>query len=507
VRARSQPAVGVPCVGMLPQGRVRRTVPFALGGLALLSVLSWLFLAVVHIDDRYRVGHGQGVWMALAQYADHGVLYPPLYDGEHFGGTRYMPLQIGVNALGAKLTGEYLTSGKLIALVTTAVLLVLVFRLLRRSGCPAALAGALTALIIVTEGGLHVGTSLGGDVLPAVLQVGVIGLIATEPDDPRKRTAAALLGALALTAKFTAVWGVLAVLSWYIVNDLRRAAWRFGLTFVAAAALLLGTAEILSGGRMSENILALALSGGVGPKALGRAPNQLITNLGELTLAGWILVPIAAVAILRSGSWRAITVTQWALIWSFVTTLAVLSDLGTGYNQMVDVVALLVLVVGAFAARLLRAEHTDTVSSTLIPLTIVWGLATGLALTVLVDVKEVIADPTSSGPARPLEGTVGPGETLLSEDPGIPVGLERTPIILDPFMLPRLAASRPETIDVLVASIEAKEWDLVVLIERAEGNDVWWQDYHLGPRVIEAIRRSYVFDRVVDGFFVYRPGG
>ena len=490
---------------MRPGRSAQRVLPFALAGLASITLVSWMFLALVHVDDRYRVGHGQGVWMALARYAGDGILYPPIYDGERFGGTRYMPLQIEINAVGGNVTGEYLTSGKVIALVTTAALLLLLFLLLRREGVPAALAGALTMVVVATEGGLHAGTTLNGDVLPALLQVGLIALIARNPDDPRSRTVAALLGALALTAKFTAVWGVLAVVTWYLATGRRRDATRFLLTFVASSVLLLGIAQIVSGGRMTESLFTLALSGGVGLKALGRAPNQLITNFGDLTLAAWVLVPVAAIAMLLSRSWRALTLAQWALGWALITTLMVLSDIGTGYNQMVDVAALLVLVVGGLAARTLQRSWPEPVLPVLIPLTIVWGLGTGLALTVLPDVKEAVAGLGNGGSATPLLGEIGPDETLLSEDPGIPVGLDRTPVILDPFMLPRLATARPDAIDDLVARIDAKEWDLVVLIERAEGNEIWWSRYHLGPPVIQAIRRSYAFDGEVDGFFVYRP--
>ena len=484
-----------------------RALPFILATLAVLTLASWLFLAVVHVDDRYRVGHGQGVWMTLAQDAGDGVLYRPIYDGERFGGTRYMPLQIGIYALGGELTGEYLMSGKVIAFLTTSALLVVIFRRLRRERCSPALAGALAIVIIATEGGLHAGTTLGGDVLPALLQVGMIVLVAGAPDDRRARAVAAILGALALVAKFTAVWGALAIVTWYLVNGRRRDAGRFALTYLAAGVALLGAAELLSGGRMSQNILGLALSGGVGLKALGRAPNQLLTNLGDLTLAAWILVPLALVAILSARSWRAVTVTQWALGWSSLTTLAVLSDIGTGYNQMVDLTALLVLVVGAFAATVLREDRDrDPLhAAVLIPLIVAWALGTGLALTVLPDVKEAVPRIGEEGSSSPLASTVRPDETLLSEDPGIAVGLDRTPVLLDPFMLPRLASSRPDAIEDLIDRIDAREWDVIALIERAEDNEVWWRDYHLGPGVIDAIRRNYAFDRETDGFFLYRP--
>ena len=77
-----------------------------------LALAAWAILAIVHADDRYLVNHVSGAWMALAQYANDGLLYPPLYDGESFGGTRQMPLQILAHAGLARVSGEYLVSGK-----------------------------------------------------------------------------------------------------------------------------------------------------------------------------------------------------------------------------------------------------------------------------------------------------------------------------------------------------------------------------------------------------------
>ena len=33
------------------------------------GIAGWLLLALVHVGDRYMVGHVQGIWMALARYA------------------------------------------------------------------------------------------------------------------------------------------------------------------------------------------------------------------------------------------------------------------------------------------------------------------------------------------------------------------------------------------------------------------------------------------------------
>src|SRR6187399_2526139 len=92
---------------LLPDGVV--TLVFvAVAGLAALVAASWLVLVVAHLDDGYGMDHASGTWIALARYANDGTLYPPLYDGESFGGTRFMPVPILLQAGAAHLSAEYL---------------------------------------------------------------------------------------------------------------------------------------------------------------------------------------------------------------------------------------------------------------------------------------------------------------------------------------------------------------------------------------------------------------
>src|SRR5215470_16280801 len=64
------------------------------GAVGVLGFGSWLILAAAHRDDLYRAGFVAGAWLELVRSAAHGLLYPPLFDGGYFGGTRYMPLTI-----------------------------------------------------------------------------------------------------------------------------------------------------------------------------------------------------------------------------------------------------------------------------------------------------------------------------------------------------------------------------------------------------------------------------
>ena len=70
---------------------------------------------------------------------------------------------------------------------------------------------------------------------------------------------------------------------------------------------------------------------------------------------------------------------------------------------------------------------------------------------------------------------MAPGETLFAEDPGVPVLLGQTPIVLDVFMLRRLDEVRPRAVDPIVARIERGAFDHVALIMPLDDEDYWWR--------------------------------
>jgi hypothetical protein len=107
--------------------------------------------------------------------------------------------------------------------------------------------------------------------------------------------------------------------------------------------------------------------------------------------------------------------------------------------------------------------------------------------------------------ARPLAGVVAPRDTLLAEDPAIPVLLGRTPTVLDAFMLRRVGDVHPELIDALVDRIARGEFDHVALMNPLDEEEFWWQHYHFGLKVVRALRASYRFVGKVDGYFLYQP--
>jgi hypothetical protein len=118
-------------------------VLLVLGSAAVLVLCAAVLVA--HLNDPRELDHTSGVWFALAWHVNHGRVYPEVYDGSLYGGTRYMPLYFLAHAGLARGTGEYLMAGKALSLLVALACWALLFIALRQGGCPAPASIGLTA--------------------------------------------------------------------------------------------------------------------------------------------------------------------------------------------------------------------------------------------------------------------------------------------------------------------------------------------------------------------------
>jgi len=491
---------------------VRLTIDVALWLVAAAVVAGWLVLAARHVVDDYRVSHLQGVWMAAADAAAAGRLYPPIFDGEHYAGTRYMPLAILANAWATAAAGDALVGGKLLAAGLTAVLLALVAIALRRLACPWPITAALTAAIVATDTGLQAATTVGGDLLPVVLQVAALVVVVYS----RRRAhlvAAGLLAGLAITSKLTGMWGLCAIATWLVLDREWRGAAIVAAVSAVTAGVILGAVQILSHGGLAEHMLAFAFAGVRGGGTLARGPNQLFYNLLGHASASLVLLPLAVLGATLQRGWRRISVFQIALLYTVLLLMVVFADLGTGANQLLDLIVLTVLAVGELAGRAVITEgpRARTILLQTVSLCVVWAVGVDLVRTVVFDIRRTVpASMRGQAPdraARAVAQLVGPGEEVFAEDPSVYVALHRQPLVMEPFMLRLVDRAHPEWVDPLIAKIADRRFGLVVLAVPLEDRslDYWWTDFHYGARVAAALRSAYRPDGIRGRYFLYRP--
>jgi hypothetical protein len=473
------------------------------GGIAVL--VAWLMLAVVHLNDRYQVDHVGGVRAALAQYVNRGTLYPALFDGEYFGGTRFMPLPIVLHAALARVTGEYLVSGKLLSYGSMAGLLVALCVVLRNVRCPIAIAIGLVAMVVSTPTGLGASFGLRADTLPLLLQVLAVASI-RHPSRRWALGAAAVLAALALFSKLHAVWAPLAIGLWLLTARRYAGLALFGAVYGLVAAGLFGVFTAVSQGRIVDNLLGLSIAGIDGPTDFARAPYILVRLMVEQATGAWVLVPVAAIGAWLGWPGRQQTLWPISFAMCLIVLLVVLTDIGAGWNQLIDVVVLVAILVGQLAAR-----ANSLSSRAMILLLIMWVNIGAFAETLAPDAQQAFAvlrgTAVSGASVHPLAGLATAGTAMLAEDPFVPVSLGQRPTVLDPFMLVRIGRRDRSTVQSLIERIRAREFELVVLVEPLQPVDrSWWTRIHFGADVVEALASTYVASGRASGYYLYRPG-
>jgi hypothetical protein len=485
-----------------PLGRdATRVLRYAVLLLSAVVALAWLVTVVVHAADRYGVGHGPGVWIALGDAALDGTLYPPLYEDGYVGGTRWMPAPILLQAALDRVTGDPLLAQRLAAVFIAVPLYGLGYFVLRRFGVDRVLAVGLLACVLATPAGFAASLNVGADQLAVLLQLGALALIVGS-GSRRAASAAGALCAVALLAKLTAVWAVAAIALVLLVRERRRIVPFLG-TYGVVAAALLGATKRASDGRFTDNVLAL---GGSGIEGIGTGRVFLMAQ--DYDQAIWLLVPLAVLVLIRALAARHVDVFHAAWFAAFAVLVITFADIGAWFNHTLDLAFLTVLLAGRITVE---SGSASAALRTVAALTITIGLAAALltptdefsARAALLSVAR--GETASDFSARPLEGVVSQRETLLAEDPGLPISLGRRPVVLDPFMLARLEGERPEVVEALTRRVERREFDVVVLENTLAVSRFWYTEVHLGPTVSTAICRAYRRVGTVAGQVLYTP--
>jgi hypothetical protein len=260
--------------------------------------------------------------------------------------------------------------------------------------------------------------------------------------------------------------------------------------------LLLGLAglaalQLGSDGRFGENFRALG-SGGMSAGSVRLGPARLGIALAQRS--PFLLVWPAALATVawaaragRLGPW------DWYLLAALGTTLLIFTSPGTDFNHLLELQVAAALVV----ARWLADRGGIVLAPALLLAALLLGLA-GLA-------ERARAEAPAAIRVADLARALPPGARLLTEDASVAVLLGQRPVVMDPFAF-RLLAERGLIDDAELAGRVARgEFDALVLLGRIDvPGESLCPHFHFGPRVTDAMRRAYRFERQVGRYFVFR---
>ena len=278
---------------------------------AALAVLAWLFLAFAHLHDRFNVNHVSGTLLALADRAREGVLYPPFFDGQSYGGTRAMPVPILLYAVAISIGGDLLAPAKLVDLLASAALVAVLVAVLRRRGASMTVSVGLAATVVTSQVFLLAGAGIRPEALPTAA--------AAERGRARRiRPAACGVGARSDPVRCRPVREAQRALgadrhrrlaahkgsrsTGIVLHHPRRGHRRPGAVFTVA-----------SDGRMLTNLLGL---GGAGLSLGGvvKAPLKAVDLLLQYALASLVLLPALVLGLFFAGRESRPTIFQAALV-------------------------------------------------------------------------------------------------------------------------------------------------------------------------------------------------
>ncbi len=476
---------------------------------AVLVAAATLVLLSAHLATRYQMDHSSGTWIAYALEARQGTLYPPLFDGQSFGGTRYMPLSISLAAGAMSVIRDPLVAAKTLSVVTFIALLLVTAMVLRRFGLPRLHVAGLVLLLPVTDIGLQSALGIRYDAIPAALQLTALGLL-TFRATPKVTAAAAFCCALALLAKLTAIWAALAI-AISLWRRERRTLLRFLVLYAAITAALFAVFSVASDGRLVENLGTLSGAGVDGAAGrLLRAPLRATRDLVHHGQAVWAVSAFALLGLAVAIARRCVTVFHvGAVIAAGIAALSYV-DVGVQANHLLDLLVLTIVLSGqalvslgaGAGGRQWLLPTVATLLSTILVTSWVAGPARDLEETVTVMTRHAL--PGQWKP-KPLSELIGPSTSIFSEDPYLSIAHGKKPVVRDAFILLRLLRDNPSWKARLVNRIERQEFDLVALTSDPHTAPEFYMTSNLGPDVLSAIERAYLFKGVVDNYWVYIP--
>ena len=474
-------------------------------GAVLLSIAT---LAVVHIDDRYGVGAAGGVWMGLSSALRDGVLYPAVYANGFYGGTRYMPLPIILEAGAGAISNELLVSAKVMIYAVGGGLFTVLYVVARRRGAPWQIAVGLIAAVIATTAGVMTTLGVRWDSLATLLQLAAVAVVVEHERSHRRVAVSGVLCALAIAAKISALWAPIALVIWLAVVA-RRSLGTFLGSLIGSCIALGLLFEGLSSGRLSLNMRLFAF-GGTDSASAFEGVHRLYQFALRDQREGAALILVAVIGVIVAAVRRRVGPYEIGFVASIAILLVVMRDGGAYENHLID----LLVLTSAVVAGMWQAAPSGRgrlVLQSLVVLAILAATVLASRYTIVPDLRAALAHELRGRPDPRLSVAVDrdlakAGGCALYEDASIPLLAGERPIVLDAFMVHRLQTRRPAELRLLEERIRDGQFEQIVLT-RPLTDLGWFAVLDFGSQLANAMRDRYrlAAQRSEQGLWIYVP--
>jgi len=437
-----------------------------------------------------------GTWTAAAIDASDGMLYRPIESPLGFGGSRYAPLHIVLQAGLIRAGIGPVAAGYLLDLFGIMLVVAGLYALLRKLQLPPLTAAAFAPFVLAAYCYCTTAGGVKGDLIPAGLNLwGLAAIIAIT----RRRSiplliVAALIFVLATATKLTSVFGVLTAIVWFLSRkDLRNAAMLAAIWLIGIA-IAVALTEWASDGR-ALHIFRVCAAGGGGLGALAHGPHRMISDAihnDRVFVCFWLL---AAGLVAFGGNWMSIPSILFVI--TTLGTIAIYGSPGTNCNHLVDLQAAAVLVIATSFAAGRNFARWATVAA--VAIVLISAVNSGVkTVSILHENRHgkmlaALADANQSTVAGPL----------LAENPILPILQGERPYMLDSFMFRVVWRHDPAITAGFWSDLSNRRFRAVIL--SGPPWDPTRDDGNFGPVFIDMLKKNYNLKGVHGDLWVYLP--
>ncbi len=482
------------------------------------SAINLIGLWIWFHPQSISLGATGGVWTALAYDYSQGILYRPLFDAAGYGGTRYLFLFFMLHGFLIRVFHDpVLTGFALVSVFAVSWNLGLYF-LQRLPGVAWRTAMAFSLIAAAPISYQVLTLEIMGEFLAGAL--GVWGLYFGWLYLHRGGRALWIAGCVcfagAFLTKFSAVAALLA-LCLFFVKRRPGAVLRLLAGTAALVLLALWWAQAASAGRMLESFEVFAA-----------VPMQWDYAVKFPLWFGWILLRDPFLLALFGGALFFVVRGGRAGLGDFPTvyfcvvllvTCVILTSPGTDYNHLLDLIGASVWVLA------MRFERAELRSRLWIPLLgFVFG---GLLFTWIpgtISVKQVVearGNPPRAEIMQKIEALRLRQAPVLSENPLIPILMDRRPRVMDPFSVRLLAQVLPEVREDFTKKIRERHYGAIVLQDfsgapddammqaledhSSPGAARFYGDVHFPAGFLELLQENYTLGAVLKPHLFFFP--
>ncbi len=466
--------------------------------LLFLTIGILIFRIILALKGHY-LEHISGSWAALAVDFSNGILYRPIFhEGIGTGGTRWMPLYFVLHGAMIKITGNTIYTGLVLSFLSSGLLIAAIVLILKHYKIKPLISVIIIALLLSSNTLITAMTAVRGDILAASLNIWGLYYAVTSDNKPVRIILSCLFFSLTIITKITSIFGIATVVIWLLYNNSKKNALNYFGIFSLITILFLIVIQLVSSGRFIS-IFTLCAQGGTTITDVIKLPFKFIRYSANTDQGSLIILTFALTILINKGSGilRSRHATYLALTLAF--TLVIFASAGTGENHLIDLHIASVLVIAA-------SIHEYEINTALVIkcsfIVIIFScLLNSIFLSHDMNKKPLL---TSMKETAIL---IDKSDSLISENPWLPIIMKRDVYILDPWMFRVIDREKLVLFVSFYQRLDKGQFDCVVFDKNPL--DPWipkWFDYsHFGRNFLNHVFNHYKFRDNHDLYYIYTP--